>query len=185
MCGCMNPTATSAITRDDRMSNVLCMAKNQWGDFQPLVNSFHSGPAGIPYGPPQSVTGPCDGAPSVFPPNTPRRRGSAAAARHTPGSVPPSETAQKIVIISETAKFPAPNSLIPNTMPSAGGRGAVTGRSQDSHRTVTGRLQDGHARATGRSRGRYGTVTARRCSRTCGPPCADEERAVKIWQTGK
>lgn len=31
MCGCMNPTATSAITRDDRMSNVLCMAKKSMG----------------------------------------------------------------------------------------------------------------------------------------------------------
>ena len=67
----------------------------------------------------------------------------------------------KLVIISETAKFPAPNSLIPNTMPPAGGRGAVAGPTQDGHRAGAGRSRGGCKMVTWPLWDGYGAVMGR------------------------
>ena len=72
---------------------------------------------------------------------------------------------------------------------SRGRRRADARRSPGRRGAVTGRLQDGHVAVMGRLRGRYGTVMGRlRRADAPGhaaPPRADEERAAKIWQTGK
>ena len=172
--------------------------KSMGGIFSPLVNSFHSGPAGIPYGPPQALPALATAPHRFFRRTHHGGEGSAAAARHT-GLRSAIRNRTKIVIISETAKFPAPNSLIPNTMPSAGGRGPLQDGRKDSHRTVTGRLQrwsrEGHGTVTGPLWDGYGAPMqpdmrpAVRGRRKSGEDLANREIdctfASEGWQSGR